>query len=109
MSKQQPGRDKLTAAQHRRAMVRADFFRVLMANIAELLDDPGALERVTAAIVAESARVSESLDATDQALLNRVNGMTADPELAVLELHDMYHQLQAQVVELLALLKADDS
>lgn len=67
--------DKLTEAQHRRALARVDFFHRFLEQLLILIVDPSAIESVRETITAESQRVSESLDATDEALIDRVTAI----------------------------------
>lgn len=67
--------DNLTEAQHRRARDRADFFETMVRLMLRLQADPSAVDQIIADIRAASDRVSESLDATDQALIDRVTAI----------------------------------
>lgn len=67
--------DKLNEAQHRRAIDRADFFELLVRAVVRVREQPDRIDAVVAEIRAASDRVSNSLDATDQALIDRVTAI----------------------------------
>lgn len=66
------GETALRQAQQLREVARGEFFRLLIASIARLLEAPGEIDAITRIVVAESDRVSDSLTATDHAMLARI-------------------------------------